>query len=101
MKIDAWKARLQTVKNAAYAWRQMVFFLAIAPQDRIEGFLLWADEYLGKQPSAFQTRFKPALEGLELAAQGISLPAEQQARDGTAGARRFLGWTTEKHWLLS
>ena len=29
-KIDTWKARLQTVKNAAYAWRQMLFFLALS-----------------------------------------------------------------------
>jgi len=101
MKIDVWKARLQTVKNAAYAWRQMMFFLAIAPKGRTEAFQLWADEYVGKQPTAFQARFKPAVEGLALAAQGISLPPEQQPREGSAGARRFLGWTTEKHWLLS
>jgi hypothetical protein len=100
-KIDAWKAQLQTVKNAAYAWRQMIFFLSLASEEDLETFQLWADEYLGKQPRTFQARFKPALDGLALAAQGIALPPGQQARASTSGARRFLGWTTEKHWLLS
>ncbi len=48
-----------------------------------------------------EVRRWPALEGLALAAQGISLSPEQQAREDRTGARRFLGWTTEKHWLLS
>jgi len=101
-KIDPWKARLQTVKNTAYAWRQMIFFLSLTSKGRIEVFQHWVDEYLGKQPSAFQTRFKPAVHGLALAAKGIDLPPQQTACDeSTGGARRFLGWTTEKHWLLS
>jgi hypothetical protein len=101
-KIDTWKARLQTVKNTAYAWRQMIFYLSQTSKDRIEMFQHWADAYLGKQTPIFQARFKPALQGLAMAAQGFSLPPEQQAcEEAGGGARRFLGWTTEKHWLLS
>src|SRR5262249_41163031 len=29
MKIDKWHAKLTMLKNTAYAWRQMVFFLAL------------------------------------------------------------------------
>lgn len=97
-KSTTWKARLQSVKNAAYAWRQLVFFLALSSGDQVEQFQLWAMDHLGKQTTEFQLRFKPALEGLSLAVQGSALPPVQ---DQYAGARRFLGWTTEKHWLLS
>jgi hypothetical protein len=96
--IGARKAQLQTVKNAAYAWRQILFFLALSPRDHVEEFSLWAMDQLSKQSPNFQTRFKPALEGLALVIRGLALPPGQ---DEYNGARRFLGWTTEKHWLLS
>ena len=31
MKINDWHAKLIMVKNTAYAWRQMIFFLALLP----------------------------------------------------------------------
>ena len=33
MKIDRWHARLIMVKNTAYAWRQMIFFLSLLPKE--------------------------------------------------------------------
>jgi hypothetical protein len=98
-KVDPWKARLRRLKNTAYAWRQMVFFLALLPGDAVREFLAWAEEHLGKQGEEFRGRFRPALAGLARAAQG--LPPGEQAGEGRRGrARVFLGWTTEKHWLL-
>jgi hypothetical protein len=92
-KIEGWQARLQMIKNTAYAWRQMVFFLSLLLGDVVWKFFAWASEHLTEQDEAFQKRFAPALNGLMRAAQGRS--AEEPPE-----GRRFLGWTTEKHWLL-
>jgi hypothetical protein len=88
-----WHALLINLKNTAYAWRQMVFFLSLSPASEVDQFLAWADEHLSRQRTDFQTRFWPAVEGLRRAAAGMS------PEDGIS-ARRFLGWTKERHWLL-
>ncbi len=93
MKIDQAHARLVRVKNTAYAWRQMIFFLALLSGTEQTNFLEWAASYFEKQSEAFQSRFRPAFEGLILAAKGLSI-------DNAAGARRFLGWSKSRHWLL-
>jgi hypothetical protein len=85
------------LKNTAYAWRQMIFFLALLPGREVADFLSWAQGHLAGQPDAFRDRFQPALSGLIRAANGVSLDGDQAGR---AGARRFLGWSKEKHWLL-
>jgi hypothetical protein len=90
-------ARLTRVKNSAYAWRQMVFFLSFAGDDAVRAFPARAAEILAKQPAAFQRRFRPALNGLALVARGGDLTAAEQRGD----ARRFLGWATGGHWLLA
>lgn len=84
------RSQLRVFKNSAYAWRQMVFFLALLQNEQVIAFLEWAEEYLGEQPAAFRQRFWPALAGLHYAAAGhpVVLPA-----------RRLLGWTIERHWL--
>ncbi|MFZ6028915.1 MAG: hypothetical protein ACOYYS_14460 [Chloroflexota bacterium] len=94
IKATRWHAHLIQVKNAAYAWRQMIFFLAIRPASVQVEFLAWATDYLSQQPVAFQERFRPALQGLLLALHG------QSAENPAGGARLFLGWTQDKHWLL-
>lgn len=96
-----WKARLQMVKKSAYAWRQMVFFLALEPDAEMEAFLHWTSEHLEQQPEPFRTRLKPALVGLERALR--RLPPEELSANasGQTVVPRFLGWTTGKHWLLS
>jgi hypothetical protein len=98
-KNGPWKARLRAVKNSAYAWRQMIFFLSVALEGIVESFLTRAEGRLSEQQPDFQIRFRPALEGLVRAARG--LPVEEVAGPNLPlGARRFLGWTTETHWLL-
>jgi hypothetical protein len=97
-RIDGWQPRLRMVKNSAYAWRQMVFFLALLPTERVDMFLEWAYEHLAQQRPAFHARFRPALHGLALTAAGGSLDGQQHGRAGRT--RRFLGWTSERHWLL-
>jgi hypothetical protein len=98
MRIDKWHARLIMLKNTAYAWRQMVFFLALLPATTVANFLQWADDFLTKQPEEFRDRFLPALRGLALAVSGRS-PDGESAKG--SGARRFLGWSKTRHWLLT
>lgn len=86
-----WHAKLKMLKNTAYAWRQMIFFLALLPPQDVADFLAWATDHLAAQDETFRNRFAPALEGLSLAANGK--PINQ-------GGRRFLGWSDTRHWLL-
>lgn len=96
-KIGAWKPSLRMIKNSAYAWRQMVFFLALLPADMVDGFLAWAYDHLERQRPIFRARFRPVLDGLALAAGG-SLDDLHQHEYAIA-PRRFLGWSAEHHWL--
>ncbi|MBI4748628.1 MAG: hypothetical protein HY774_09060 [Acidobacteria bacterium] len=98
-KISLWNAQLQMIKNTAYAWRQTVFFLALLPEDAQTGFLTWAYTHLESQRPAYQTCFKPALDGLALAIQK-SEPEARSRQNLSNPAHRFLGWTTERHWLM-
>ncbi len=97
MKIDKWHARLVMLKNTAYAWRQMIFFLTLLPDSDVAAFLRWAGDHLDEQRDEFRDRFRPALNGLVLAAGGRS-PA---GNCGSESGRRFLGWSNTKHWLLT
>lgn len=97
MKAEKWHARLIMLKNTAYAWRQMIFYLALVPKEKLSEFLGWAEDYLEQQPGAFRNRFWPALQGLESVAEGRSLGDI----DGLyPNGRQFLGWSKAKHWLL-
>jgi hypothetical protein len=98
IKIDTRHAEMIMVKNTAYAWRQMIFYLSLLPNDRIVDFLRWAERHFNEQPEKFRDRFRPALNGLALVVEGGSLD-DKSARD--LGARRFLGWSEKRHWLLS
>jgi hypothetical protein len=85
------------LKNTAYAWRQMIFFLALLPEADFESFISWAKNHLEAQPSKFRRRFEPVLMGL-LAASKSSFP-EGQAPNAM-DTHRFLGWAKDRHWLL-
>jgi len=95
-----WKTRLRAVKNAAYAWRQMVFFATVAPAGSVDSFLAAARERLRGEPTAIQERIGAALAGVARAAQGLPVEAGPSPEE-PHGSRRFLGWSTGKHWLLS
>jgi hypothetical protein len=99
VKTSSWKAGLRLIKKSAYAWRQMVFFLSFIPDDEVHLFLAWARNHLEEQKLTIQEKLLPALRGLELVASGGVFD-----RDGIGGkngeACRFLGWTTERHWVL-
>ncbi|TXS56532.1 hypothetical protein [Streptomyces sp. t39] len=88
---------LATIKDAAYAWRQMVFHLSLCTDAEraavLDGLARQTDRY----PAHVAARLAPALAGLRLTAAGGAF-----GRDGTADggrARRLVGWTTGRHWM--
>jgi hypothetical protein len=92
VKADDWHARLIMLKNTAYAWRQMVFYLTMMPRADVADFLNWAHKHLDGQSNEFREKFRPAVKGLAIAAAGGELGERPDARP-------FLGWSKQKHWL--
>jgi hypothetical protein len=82
------RANLHNIKNCAYAWRQLIFFLSVAGDQEAAGFLTWAREHLGKQRAVTRERLQPAMDGLEWVAAGGSFDTK-----GESPGRRILGWT--------
>jgi hypothetical protein len=88
---------LPTIKDAAYAWRQMLFHLSLCPADEQRRFLAGLAEETARHPAHVATRLAPALAGLVLTIEGGTFDADGTADHGRA--RRFLGWTTTGHWM--
>ncbi|MCX4637875.1 hypothetical protein OG775_22560 [Streptomyces platensis] len=88
---------LATIKDAAYAWRQLIFFLALCTPAEQSRLLSGLDEETARHPAHVAVRLAPALAGLHLVAAGGGFAADGTALGGRA--RRFLGWTTGEHWL--
>jgi hypothetical protein len=97
MKIKFYHSSLVMLKNTAYAWRQMVFYLSMLDDAERRCAIDSIEEHFAAQPTAFRERFLPAIIGLRVAAAGLPLTLNRQKSEG---ARVFLGWTTERHWLL-
>ncbi|MEA5362865.1 hypothetical protein VA596_25245 [Amycolatopsis sp., V23-08] len=95
-RTDNRHAAFQTVKNAAYAWRQAVFFLSFCdvPAQRA------AVDRLGEQVAraGLEDRFGPAVAGLAQVVADGRFTGSGTTADGAG--RRFLGWTTGTHWCL-
>src|SRR5688572_23007994 len=92
MQLPDHHSYLIMLKNTAYAWRQMIFYLSLQDRSSIAAFLRWAEDHLAQQGPIFRSRFAPALLGLVAANHGSSPEG--------AGERRFLGWSNTRHWLL-
>ncbi|MFI6474858.1 hypothetical protein ACIBL5_31885 [Streptomyces sp. NPDC050516] len=93
---------LSTVKDAAYAWRQMLFCLSLCPPDVQRAFLARLEEETVRHPAHVAARLAPAMAGLRLVADGGSFAADgtgSGTADGASVPRRFLGWTTGRHWM--
>ncbi len=85
---------LRTVKDAAYAWRQTVFYLALCGLKEQVSAIAWMQDQLDRQPAHTVRRLDPVLAGLRHVLAGGTLD------DGSAShARRFLGWSTTGHWM--
>lgn len=89
--------RLVNVTSAAFAWRQMVFYLSLVSATEIETLDAWLVDHLEGRSAELRARFSPALTALRMAMRPeASFPARE-----AVGAKRFLGWAGEPHWLLT
>lgn len=96
----SWRAQLQTVKNAAYAWRQAIYFLSLCEAPVQVGALERLRGHVQAADRDFQSRFSPAVDGLAHVVAGGRFDASGIA-SGPGGGRRFLGWSAGPHWLLA
>ena len=96
--IKDWRAGLRNVKNAAYAWRQMVLYLSFRRRKRHQRFA-WSDAHLDQQEEDFRKRFAIVQNGLRAVAIGQQFTAD--GLTSAADGRRFLGWTAGQHWLFA
>jgi hypothetical protein len=88
---------LGTVKDAAYAWRQMLFHLSLCPPGEERRMIAGLREETARHPAHVAARLAPALAGLTLIAEGGAFDADGTADDGRA--RRLLGWSTDGHGM--
>lgn len=72
------------VKNAAYAWRQMLFLSSMASEPEQERFTRWVVQHANWTPG-------PIVDGLVHVLEGGTLEPRQ----------RFLGWTVGPHPALA
>ncbi|MFI1583515.1 hypothetical protein [Embleya sp. NPDC020630] len=89
---------LGMVKDAAYAWRQMVFHLSLCGEAERAEVESWLDEESARYPDHVGRRLAPAVFGLRAVAAGARFNARGTLDNGAG--RRLVGWTTSRHWLL-
>jgi hypothetical protein len=84
--VDTNPRPLRSIKDSAYAWRQLMFFLSFCtPEERAE-FLSWTHSV--KSPASVTRRLVPVLADLDRTFQG------------QAPAQPYLAWTTSRHPML-
>src|SRR5690606_14381500 len=76
------KARLQMVKNTAYAWRQALFFLSLDDEGTQRQALAELQALVAQQPIAWAERFEPVVAGLRLVLDGGRFDAEGRGPGG-------------------
>ncbi|WP_329494499.1 hypothetical protein [Kitasatospora herbaricolor] len=86
-----------TVKDAAYAWRQMLFHLSLCGAPQRAEVVAWTEAEAARHPGRVADRLAPALAGLRLVAAGGEFRADGTAEGGRA--RRLLGRSSADHWL--
>jgi len=98
MKHREWRSELRAVKDCAYAWRQMMFFLSLVAPDELDRFVRWVRDQLDTRVAEdLRARLAPAVGGLVHVAAGGRFDEGGRAPNG---GRRFLGWSTDRHWLV-
>jgi hypothetical protein len=99
MPIRDWRAQLHMIKNTAYAWRQMLFYLSVLEHSDVTSFLEWSDTHMAGQEDTFRERFLPAMHGLAAVVAGAH--CDTDGLHPPSGGRHFLGWSVGQHWLLA
>lgn len=95
-KFPVWRTELKSIKNCAYAWRQMLFYISLLSEDQQKQFVSWASDHFNKQSDEFKQRFLPAMNGLVAIVNGEEFDADGRC---PSGGQRFLGWSTKPHFL--
>lgn len=94
-RLDRNPRPLSMIKDMAYAWRHLVFYLSQPDVGDARAVIDRFHADLAQAPEPVRERIGPALIGLGCVAAGGRF-----ADEGTpAGGRRLLGWTTGRHWL--
>lgn len=97
-RVAVWRAELQRIKNTAYAWRQLVFYLSLAGDEAQRSFIDWSSNHLATQGPEVRRRLTPVVTGLRAICAGERFDAD--GVHAVSGGRRFLGWTVGRHWIL-
>jgi hypothetical protein len=87
----AYRARLQAVKNAAYAWRQALYFLSLCPPHAHAEALARLRDQVQAVGEDFQARFAPAVDGLAYVIAGGRFDATGLAPDRAVAAGSWAG----------
>lgn len=93
-RYDDWHSRLIAVKNAAYAWRQAVFYLSFCDRATQEAIVA---ECWNRLETAGVTKLRPAASGLTSVLRGARFDENGRTQ---GGGRRLLGWSAGRHWAL-
>jgi hypothetical protein len=96
----SWKAQLQAVKNAAYAWRQAIYFLSLCEAPAQTEAVARLRDQVRATGEEFQSRFGPVVDGLAHVVAGGRFDVSGMASE-PGGGRRFLGWSVGPHWILT
>jgi len=91
-------SRLRMVKNTAYAWRQAIYFLSLAPDHEARRVVTALEtEAWSATGEPWAQRLLPAITGLRRVIDGERF--DERGRMGR-DARRFLGWSVGPHPML-
>jgi len=96
LKLPQWQTELKSIKNSAYAWRQMLFYISLADENEQKNFIGWADDHFQKQSDEFKQRFAPAMLGLQAIVNGQEFDYKGELQ---SGGKRFTGWSGKPHFL--
>jgi hypothetical protein len=87
---------LPVVKDAAYAWRNALFFASLTGSGEQVGFEDRMHREVRAQPAHVRAALAPVLTGFAHVRAGGGFDQHGEAR----GGRRFLGWAPGGHWML-
>jgi len=91
IKLNDYHAKLVMIKNTAYAWRQMVFFLSQLDREKQNEIGEFLYEHLYQQSALFSKMFEPIVTRL------VDLVKGKSPRNDYI----FTGWTVGTHYLLA
>lgn len=90
---------LRAVKDAAYAWRQALFFLSMAGDAEARAFTAWAKDEADRLFGPVATRTTAPTAGLDRVIAGLDHVLDGGGLDDDgAYPRRFLGWSGR--WII-